>query len=536
MYQNYSQQAQMVEDLSQITCSNNHYNTRIEYISKNSQKGSKELLCSKCIENFNNPPSNLIFIQDIIETIEQEKRQCYIQTENATYHFIQDIEKLVLSLRDYQAQMHYQIQNLIESSNNWIENLNYYKSQKLKYKLLDEIENLDNLHLFQEELRQQSLTFDVYEINKINENNIEKVFLGIEKINQKVKECSKFQGMANAIIKNANNFDYFQPTKMKINSQKLISDKIEDQLCNALAFNSDESLLATAADKNIKIWKFQEGKLTENVANLQEHLDQVVCLVFHPIVVDLLMSGSKDGIIRFWRDPSQSKWKQVESLRINISYPISMILNQYQNQLIVGCFDGSIKINLFNVDRNKANEQQRLDKHTKPVYSISLNSKCNQFVSSSSDKQLIIWEKNDAQNWDFKYVVDKSINDICYRAGYFGDDTIVFQQKRNGNLHFLKLQNNKFSERTQLKLAVTHQDPEVECFFPIIYNSKNQVLVVKHFQHVYIIKQNKQQYQIACQPIDCQNPYNYGTLTKDGQYLVIWENITRKFKVYELQY
>lgn len=61
------------------------------------------------------------------------------------------------------------------------------------------------------------------------------------------------------------------------------------------------------------------------------------------------------------------------------------------------------------------------------MYSISLNSKGNQFISSSSDKQIIIWEKNDAKIWEFKYVIDKSINDICYRVSYFGDDTIVFQ-------------------------------------------------------------------------------------------------------------
>ncbi|CAD8154531.1 unnamed protein product [Paramecium octaurelia] len=536
MYQDFSQRAQMIEDLSQIPCSNNHYNTRIEYISKNIQKGTKELLCSKCIENFNNPPSNLIFIQEIIERIEDEKQQCYIQTENATHHFIQDIERLILRLKDFQTQIHQQIENLIWVCKTWIENLNLYKSQKLKYRLLDEIENLDNLQLFQEELRQQSLTFDVYEINKINENNIEKIYLGIEKMNSKVKECSAFQVMANDIIKNVNNFEYFQSKKMKTNSQKLVSDKIEDQLCNALAFNSDESLLATAADKNIKIWKFQEGKLMENVGNLQEHSDQVVCLVFHPKEVALLISGSKDGLLKLWRQTSLNKWGSVESFRINLSYPISMVLNPNQNQLIVGCFDGSIKINPCNLDQKKPNEQQRLDKHTKPVYSISLNSKCNQFVSSSSDKQIIIWEKNDAQAWDCKYVVDKSINDICYRVSYFGDDTIVFQQKRNGQINFLKLHNNKFQERKQLMLTVNHQDPEVECFFPIIYNSKNQILVIKHFQHVYIIKQNKQQYQIISQPIDCQNPYNYGTLTKDGKFLVIWEYVTKKFKVYELQY
>lgn len=53
---------------------------------------------------------------------------------------------------------------------------------------------------------------------------------------------------------------------------------------------------------------------------------------------------------------------------------------------MVGCFDGSIKIISFNIDQNSILENYRLDKHTKPVYSISLNSKGNQFVSSSSDK------------------------------------------------------------------------------------------------------------------------------------------------------
>lgn len=40
-----------------------------------------------------------------------------------------------------------------------------------------------------------------------------------------------------------------------------------------MAFNSDESLLATAADKNIKLWKFYGGELLETNTNLQGHIE-----------------------------------------------------------------------------------------------------------------------------------------------------------------------------------------------------------------------------------------------------------------------
>ncbi|CAD8056132.1 unnamed protein product [Paramecium primaurelia] len=526
------QKVKMQENLGQLCCTNKHQNTEIEYIIKdNSKRGSERLLCSKCIEFFNNPP-NLVYITKAKERIELVKQLCYNQTEKVAEQFIQDIAKYIENLRTLTSDLQKQINNLINQCIQWIDNLNYYKTQKLQYKFLDEI---DNLEMDEEELIQQSLAFDIYEINSINENNDGRVSLGIQNVQQTIKKFSNLQGMAYKIIKNANNYEHFQYKKMKSITYQVSFEKKEDQLCNALAFNSDESLLATAADKNIKLWKFYGGELLETNTNLQGHIDQVVCLVFSQ-QENLLISGSKDETIKLWKEISQNKWQPVQNIKIDSSYSLSLVLNQNENQFIAGCFDGSIKIISFNNDLQTVLENYRLDRHTKPVYSISLNSKGNQFVSSSSDKQIIIWEKNNSQLWEFKYVVDKSINDVCYRISYFGDETILFQQKKNGQTHFLKMQNSKFVERSDLRLVLNNQDPEVECFFPIIYNQKNQVLVLKHSQYVYIIKENKLQYQVACSPIDCLHPWNYGTMTKDGRFLIIWEYATKNFKVYLLDY
>lgn len=63
----------MCENFDLLCCVNNHKNTPIEYIIKdNKKRGPDRLLCSKCIEFFNNPP-DLIYITKALERIEHVK-------------------------------------------------------------------------------------------------------------------------------------------------------------------------------------------------------------------------------------------------------------------------------------------------------------------------------------------------------------------------------------------------------------------------------------------------------------------------------
>ncbi|CAD8091338.1 unnamed protein product [Paramecium sonneborni] len=532
MYQQNQQKVQMKEDITKIICANDHKDRPIEFIRiDDGLRAHERLLCQKCIEFFNNPP-NLLYIDNALDQVQQLKQQCFDGTQNAAREFTHQIKNFIEKLDNFRNEVQNLTIKLIEACKNWILYLDTYVNLQSKYNFLDEIEHLS---FPENEIKEQRLAFDIYEIHSINENNIYKVYAGIKNVGEKLKAFSVFQGMANQIVKNAYNYEHFQNNKLKNTTCQLNSEYKEEELCNALALNGDDTIIATAASKDIKIWKFLEGQLYETNIILQGHNDQVVCLNFSQ-KENYLISGSKDETVKFWQEISQNKWQFAQQYKINSSYLLCQVMNQIEDQLIVGCFDGSIKIINFKIEQNKILDSYRLDQHKKPVYCISLNSKENQFVSSSGERQIILWEKNETQIWEFKYIIDKQINDVGYRISYFGDDTIVFQQKRNSQTHFFKLQNFKFQERPDLRLVLNNEEPEVECFFPIIYNKKNQILVLKHSQYVYLIKQNKLQYQIDCEPIDCQHPWNYGTMTKDGKFLIIWEYATKKFKVHLIDY
>jgi WD40 repeat protein len=66
----------------------------------------------------------------------------------------------------------------------------------------------------------------------------------------------------------------------------------------SVSFNSDSSLVASGSyDKTVKIWNAKTGK---EVPISLKHDESVISISFHPTDRNILVTGSKDGIIRIW--------------------------------------------------------------------------------------------------------------------------------------------------------------------------------------------------------------------------------------------
>jgi WD40 repeat protein len=71
----------------------------------------------------------------------------------------------------------------------------------------------------------------------------------------------------------------------------------------SLSFSHDGKWLATAGDATISLWPFdKKGPEGRTPVQLASHPDIVTELAYAPLV-DLLVSGSKDGMVALWAPP-----------------------------------------------------------------------------------------------------------------------------------------------------------------------------------------------------------------------------------------
>ncbi|CAK82465.1 unnamed protein product (macronuclear) [Paramecium tetraurelia] len=312
--------------------------------------------------------------------------------------------------------------------------------------------------------------------------------------------------------------------------------------CSALAFNKQGTLLATACKSDIKIWKVDVGKLIDQNIILKGHSNQVRCLVFSN-KQNWLISGGNDQQILCWKeheqDNSSNNWICSQPFKMHRNYVYNLILNQNEDELISCGADHSIKVWKANASENSIQFLYSLDQHQHYVYQISLNSSETQLVSCSMDTDIIIWERKDEnQHWKFSTKIEKSIKDHGHRVGFLADSLIAWTQYEKGDLHIFKQQDGKFIQMPQMKISLKSQNTQdIYIMFPLIFNTQKKVMIVRHNRYVSLFELgSNEQFSIIGEPIDCQTGDNYGTLSRDGKYLVIWNDVTKQLKVYQIQY
>ncbi|CAD8073670.1 unnamed protein product [Paramecium primaurelia] len=544
----------MIEAQQSIKC--NEHNKNVQYVLFNENPKSK-LLCQQCLQE-KEGSKTVLNIDEAIIQIKQRKQSEYQEYQNILQpeililrNYIEDVPKIFEII--YQL-----VTNLIEAINDWkckleillkkqrkLTIIELIKTQRQNYsekikKILHDLKtiitadyNLNKLHQFLDIEDKSQLS----PIKNTQQQYLQNKNVKIE-IQQKPNLEILFKGENSELLNvyQLNNLQQVKDQKISIKKQNKIIQQTTQ--CLAISFNKDDSILATTCDKEIKLWKFQDGNICDLLYSLNEHKSEITTLLFSK-KKNWLFSAGNDQQIILWKpkkilfnfDLTKRKIQQFA----HRGQIVQLVLNENENQLISCSNDCKIIIWEVNYQQNSIQFYQSLEKHTGPVIQVNLNQSNNLMASISLDKQIIIWSLDDQQVWNFRQVIQNSENHLGYRISFINDQTVVWQQNQ-GVTHILKEQDGIFKEIPEQQIHIKKNDKkDGEFQFPLIFNSQKQILIQKYLENVYLftIDQNdnlinQEQY------ISLENEYNYGNLSNNGKHLVIWCN--KQFRVYEIIY
>ncbi|CAK83593.1 unnamed protein product (macronuclear) [Paramecium tetraurelia] len=307
--------------------------------------------------------------------------------------------------------------------------------------------------------------------------------------------------------------------------------------CYALSFNNDNTILITNSENLILIWKFEFGKM-ELIQSVSGHTEDVNCLIFSKKTNNFI-SGSNDNCIRCWKQVSSKEWVSSQEFERN-SYIYTLKLNNKENQLISGSFHG--QINVWNLDFDSGENElkliQSLDKHTSTVYDLSLNQSETQFISCSKDNTIIVWGLGLNNYWEFKYIVKQSIDDFGCKVHFINDDQFIWVsggQESQDCIYTFGLNKGVFEEIPEAKVQLIKDITNFDIFqFPIIYQEQQNIMIIRHKTHIYVIQRQLNGKFKICYQLNYQTNVIFGTLTNDSKYLVVKSNTNNKYMIYEV--
>ncbi|CAD8113129.1 unnamed protein product [Paramecium sonneborni] len=437
-----------------------------------------------------------------------------------------------------------------------------YKLKENLIKVIDII--IVNSHQQKDELNQSNddtydddqIYLEIERINKINKYYQNKLESSVTIIKQIVNIIEKeTYNLTKTLIdlKDYEDFNEKPIKKVQMNSlecksqvfsekhQEFIYQQVQEvhqkQWCFALAFNKIGSIMAGAAKKDIKIWNFEKGQLKDSGIILKGHQQDVTCIIFSK-KQNWLISGSIDCKIIGWKQLQNSnQWESQYTCEAQ-SIVWCLFLNQNENQIFSGHSNGSIKVWNLNQDKNILKFHYQLNKHSKHIGQISMNEDETQLVSCSDDKTIIVWEKKiNQRRFKFKQVLENLKNDNGFRVCFLNQNTIAWCQENQALIHIFKQEAETFVEKNELQINLKYFDlKDGQSLFPSIYNKEKQIFIIKHNKYVYILSYQNQILNAQIEPIDCRSCKNYGNVTEDGNYLIIWNDETLSFHVYQLKY
>ncbi|CAD8157782.1 unnamed protein product [Paramecium octaurelia] len=316
---------------------------------------------------------------------------------------------------------------------------------------------------------------------------------------------------------------------------KLIDNSIKQTDCYSISFNQKSSIMVSACQTDIKIWKFAEGKIKED-QTLKGHHSFIYCIIYSKYC-DAFLSGSQDCTIRLWKLVQQNEWKSSQPYLEHRNTITCLALNQSENEMVSGSSDNTIVVWKINFIQNELSYLYKLEKHQGTVRALDYNFSSNILVSCGRDKSIIVWQKDQEEKWQFHQIVNNKIEDEGMKIKFLKDDQFIWvpQDHKYDFISVFENQNNHFVEIENKKInLIKNEQCNDYWYFPVFHIKERNLIVVRHKFHLYIIGERKNGYFHILDSINCKTWSIYGSLTVNGSYLVYWDNINNSFSVYEL--
>ncbi|CAK59316.1 unnamed protein product (macronuclear) [Paramecium tetraurelia] len=413
-------------------------------------------------------------------------------------------------------------------------------------KIVEEISNTEEEQIYRDPLLQKYVNQEEL-VNQIIKENL--LYLQacqlaqISKLNNPLLQNQIFDEITTLIQKtNSNLNNVFRTgvnstqiqkevqTKGQINNQnftyKLMRESSvkEEQLCRAMAFNKDCSIVLVGCNDQIQVYEFRQERLKKN-KDLKEHGGNVVALSFMKKSNQFISGSEGDGLIIIWSLNPNNEWLISEKLIEHSAGIRCLILNDNED-LIVSCdLDDTIFFWVKQQQQNQWILQQTINKQS--VCALSINQQQNKLILCGQDDQILILEFQKSNKiWVAKQKVSKKGIRICF----IEDNLFTIQTYQNEILEVYEMKNkSKFTKTKDVQVLRGQQE---ECpLFPQQYIKSKCLLVSKNCQYVNIIKIKENGEFITQQSIEFQSSKLYGCMSDDAQYLITWDNVSKEIQI-----
>ncbi|CAD8213121.1 unnamed protein product [Paramecium pentaurelia] len=289
----------------------------------------------------------------------------------------------------------------------------------------------------------------------------------------------------------------------------------------SMAFNRNGFLQLTGVDDMITVYLFLEGRI--KTFRRMPCQRSVSVLLFGQQSNDFI-SGHCDGSLQIWNYLNQ------------INYTSTIYENQHveivRYQLISSCDDLTIIVHYLSLQQKSLLLKQSLTKNRDNVTSICLNQSETTLLSCRKDAQIIVWKKNNYDDWEFKNIVNHSVQQYGNKIVFIKDNQFIWTQYKEQKILVLEEVNQVFIQTSKSSII---NEIKSDVKLPFIYNLQFNQIIFHHGQNINLVKQLQDgSFQIvSCFQNQPTGQYK-GVVTNDFKYLVIWNKKLQQFKIYQL--
>ncbi|CAD8126706.1 unnamed protein product [Paramecium sonneborni] len=298
----------------------------------------------------------------------------------------------------------------------------------------------------------------------------------------------------------------------------------QQESCYALAFNNDSSILIAGSHSKIRIYKLINEELKEQQI-VSEHKDDVSCLQFMKNS-NHFISGSKDQSIIIWAIDSNNQWFCKQRLNDHTERITCLIIVNNDDLLISSSWDKSIK---FYNKTDQWDILQTVTEHTEQVWSISLNPSQNKLITCGNDRTILVLEQKNKQiNWIVVQRINLEVRG--YRICFINENTFAFQPwiSKLMNIYQFDENTNLFQKKKDVKVSSGNS---CDYLSPLLYISNQSLIVNKNGFHINFIRKYQEEDYLTELSIPFDTNYIYLSISRDGQYLATWDNLTQQIQI-----
>ncbi|CAD8213159.1 unnamed protein product [Paramecium pentaurelia] len=239
-----------------------------------------------------------------------------------------------------------------------------------------------------------------------------------------------------------------------------------------------------------------------------------------------LISGHSGGSIVIWSRNNNYQWNSSQTINGHNDYINCVILNKNEDLFISSSSDKTIK---FWIKQNEWICQQTITDHTNDVYQISLNDQQDKVISCGMDNNILVIEYSEQSK---RWIVIQNIYVDCFgwRLCFINNNLFTFQPF-NGNLMHIYEMNSVSKQFSSSKDITVNQDQDGWSLFPQQFIKQKQILVSKHSGYVnFIRKTEKDEFKVE-QSIQFNTYTLFGQLSDDGEYFITWDDQSKEIQI-----